>query len=38
MGCWGAVLGDVDTGDGVFHGAAHSFVIVLWVCDVGTRT
>jgi hypothetical protein len=24
----------VGTGDGVFHGAAHAFVVVFRVCDV----
>jgi hypothetical protein len=31
----GVVRGDVDACDGVFHGAAHSFMIVSRICDVG---
>jgi hypothetical protein len=25
----------VRTGDGMFHGTAHAFVVILWVIDVG---
>jgi hypothetical protein len=35
-GCAGCVRGcEVYAGDYVFHGAAHAFVVVFWVGDVG---
>jgi hypothetical protein len=35
-GCAGCVRGcGVCAGDGMFHGAAHAFVVVFWVGDVG---
>ena len=35
-GCAGCVRGcEVCAGDCMFHGAAHAFVVVFWVGDVG---
>jgi hypothetical protein len=33
-GTWRVGSGGMGAGDDLFHGAAHAFVVVLWVSDV----